>query len=305
LVAELKQCLKKQQANRSVDGCATSPRGRRGQLLTRAIVGVSRRKPVSCADSPKFVDYEPPSRQKRGDKIGAQTGPKRCPSCGLRFSNTLGKMGVNKNQNEGGGIMKAKSLLLTGLLVATGSTFLSLPAGADCWMTCPPGSTATPSSSGKQGATATTEPAVSPEESTPAKEPETAAKASTTSGPAKPKVVPTATEASTVPAASPEELTQATKPEATAKASPTPVPKPKAVPTPAAGGPAMEPSPVQPNTPAPTPAPTQDAVAPSTTPLPPQGNAAFQPAPAPSTAPAPVPIPGVVPGTNKMQVIPE
>ena len=68
--------------------------------------------------------------------------------------------------------MKAKSLLLTGLLVVTGLTFLSLPAGAECWMTCPPGSTATPNSTGKQGATATTEPAVSPEERTPAKEPD-------------------------------------------------------------------------------------------------------------------------------------
>ena len=100
--------------------------------------------------------------------------------------------------------MKAKSLLLTGLLVVTGLTFLSLPAGAECWMTCPPGSTATPNSTGKQGATATTEPAVSPEERTPAKEPETAAKASTTSVPAKPKAVPTATGAATEPAASPK-----------------------------------------------------------------------------------------------------
>ena len=47
LVAELQQCLKKQHGVRR-DGCAaTSPRGRRGELLTRAIVGVSRRKPVS------------------------------------------------------------------------------------------------------------------------------------------------------------------------------------------------------------------------------------------------------------------
>ena len=191
--------------------------------------------------------------------------------------------------------MKAKSLLLTGLLVGTGLTFLSLPAGAECWMTCPPGSTATPSSTGKQGATATTEPEVSPEERTPAKEPETAAK--------EPKAVPTATGATTEQAASPEELTQAKKPEATAKSSPNAVPaKPMAVPT---AGPAMKPPPVQSTTPAPAPAPTQDAVAPSTPPLPPQGNAAFQPAPAPSTVPAPVPIPGVVPGTSTMHVIPE
>lgn len=198
--------------------------------------------------------------------------------------------------------MKAKSLLLTGLLVAAGSMLMPFPAGAECWMTCPPGSTATPSPRGEQGATATTEPAVSPEERIPVKEPEAAAKASTTSVPAKPKAVPTATGATTEPAASPDEPTQAKKPEATAKASPTPVPaKPKAVPTPAASGPAIEHPPIQSTAPAPAP----NAVAPSTPPLPPQGNAAFQPAPAPSTVPAPVPIPGVVPGTDTMQVIPE
>jgi len=168
--------------------------------------------------------------------------------------------------------MKAKSLLLTELLVATGLTLLSLPAGAECWMTCPPGSTATPSSTREQGATATTEQAVSPEERTPAK----------------------------------GELTQGKKPEATAKASPVPAPaKPKSVPTPAAAGSAAKPPPVQSTTPAPAPAPNQDAVAPSTPPLPPQGNAAFQPAPAPPTVPAPVSIPGLVPGTATMHVIPE
>ena len=46
--------------------------------------------------------------------------------------------------------MKAKSLLLTELLVATGLTLLSLPAGAECWMTCPPGSPATPSPTGSR-----------------------------------------------------------------------------------------------------------------------------------------------------------
>ena len=49
LVAELPQCPKKQHGYqvRRDDCAATSPRGRRGQLLTRPIVGVSRRKPVS------------------------------------------------------------------------------------------------------------------------------------------------------------------------------------------------------------------------------------------------------------------
>ena len=209
--------------------------------------------------------------------------------------------------------MKAKSLLLTELLVATGLTLLSLPAGAECWMTCPPGSTATPSSTREQGATATTEQAVSPEERTPAKgeltqgkKPEATAKAASTPAPAKPKVVPAPAGATTEPGAPPEGRAPAKGPEATAKASPVPAPaKPKSVPTPAAAGSAAKPPPVQSTTPAPAPAPNQDAVAPSTPPLPPQGNAAFQPAPAPPTVPAPVSIPGLVPGTATMHVIPE
>ena len=49
LVAELPQCPKKQHGYqvRRDDCAATSPRGRRGQLLTRAIVDVSSRKPVT------------------------------------------------------------------------------------------------------------------------------------------------------------------------------------------------------------------------------------------------------------------
>ena len=71
--------------------------------------------------------------------------------------------------------MKAKSLLLTVLVPATGLAFLSLPAGADCWMTCPPGYTATPSATEEP---ATAEPAASTEELTPAKKPEATVKAS-------------------------------------------------------------------------------------------------------------------------------
>ena len=74
--------------------------------------------------------------------------------------------------------MKAKSILLAELVAVAGLMFVSLPAGAECWMTCPPGSTATPSSRGDQGATATVEPTASPEEATPAKMPEATAKAS-------------------------------------------------------------------------------------------------------------------------------
>ena len=115
--------------------------------------------------------------------------------------------------------MKAKSRLLTELLVATGLTLLSLPAGAECWMTCPPGSTATPSSTREQGATATTEQAVSPEERTPAKgeltqgkKPEATAKAASTPAPAKPKAVPAPAGATTEPGAPPEGRTPAKGP---------------------------------------------------------------------------------------------
>ena len=117
--------------------------------------------------------------------------------------------------------MKAKSLLLTILVPVSGLTFLSLPAGAECWMTCPPGSTTTPSATEQTGVTATAEP-VSPEELTPAKTPETTAKASP--APAKPKAAPIPAEATVEPVASPEELTPAKTPEATAKASPAQVP---------------------------------------------------------------------------------
>jgi hypothetical protein len=248
----------------------------------------------------------PPSRQKGGDTIDRGGNP-RCSVGALFQLHAIAhaqKPGANKNY-ERGGIMKAKSLRLTALLVASGLTFLSSPAGAECWMTCPPGSTATPSPTGVQGATATAEPTLSPEEPTQDKKPEAMAKAAPTPVPAKPKAVPATAGATTEPAALPEERTRAKRSEATAKASPTPVPeKPKAVPTPAAAGPATEPPPVQSTTTAPAPVATQDAVAPSTPAPPHQGNAAFQPAPASST-PAPVPIPGLVPGTDTMHVIPE
>ena len=91
--------------------------------------------------------------------------------------------------------MKAKSLLLTILVPVTGLTFLSLPAGAECWMTCPPGSTATPSATNENGVTATAEPVASPEKQTLTKTPEATAKASPAPVPAKPKAAPTAAEA--------------------------------------------------------------------------------------------------------------
>ena len=78
--------------------------------------------------------------------------------------------------------MKAKSLLLTILVPVSGLTFLSLPAGAECWMTCPPGSTATPSATKENGVTATAEPVASPEKQTLTKTPEATAKASSSAG---------------------------------------------------------------------------------------------------------------------------
>jgi polysaccharide biosynthesis/export protein len=66
--------------------------------------------------------------------------------------------------------MKAQSLLLAVLVPVAALTFQSLPAGAQCWITCPPGSTAAPNATGTKGATATAEPAASPKK--PAKKPE-------------------------------------------------------------------------------------------------------------------------------------
>ena len=200
--------------------------------------------------------------------------------------------------------MKAKSLPLTILIPVSGLTFLSLPAGAECWMTCPPGSTATPSAAGMQGATATAEPVAASEELTPAKKSKTTVKA--LPAPAEPKASPVTAGATAEPAALPEEMAPATQTETTAKTSPAPAPaKSKAAPTPAGTRPAPEPPQVQSTTPAPVPAPTQDAVAtPAPVPQPSEENAAFQPAPA-QAAPAPVPIPGPVPGTATMHVIPE
>ena len=222
----------------------------------------------------------------------------------FRFSNALGKIGVNKKQKRNGGwIMKAKSLLLTILIPVSGLTFLSLPAGAECWMTCPPGSTTTPSATKENGVTATAEPVASPEKQTLTKTPEATAKASP--APAKPKAAPTPAEATVEPVASPEKQTLTKTQEATAKASPAAAPaKPKAATTPAGASSATEPSQVQSTSPAP--APIQDAGAlPARTPQPYGDNAAFQSAPAQGATPAPVPIPGPVPGTATMHVIPE
>ena len=203
--------------------------------------------------------------------------------------------------------MKAKSLLLTILVPVSGLTFLSLPAGAECWMTCPPGSTATPSATKENGVTATAEPVASPEKQTLDQNARSDGQGLSCPRPAKPKAAPTPAEATVEPVASPEELTPAKTPEATAKASPAPAPaKPKAAPTPAGASPAVEPSQVQSTSPAPAPAPAQDAGAlPAPTPQPYGDNAAFQSAPAQGAAPAPVPIPGPVPGTATMHVIPE
>ena len=193
------------------------------------------------------------------------------------------KVSVNKtSKTNGGWIMKAKYRLLTVLVPATGLAFLSLPAGAECWMTCPPGSTATPSATEKP---ATAEWAASTEELTPAKNPEATAKASPASLPA--KVEPTA---------STEELTPAKKPEATAKAPPAPVPaKPKTA-TPTGADPATDLPPAHADS---------GRGDPVSVPQSSETNAAFQPAPSQAAPPAPDAISGPVPGTATMHVIPQ
>jgi hypothetical protein len=207
-----------------------------------------------------------------------------------------GKMGVHKTPKKGGWIMKAKSFLLTVVAVTTGLTFLSLPAGAECWMTCPPGSTTTPSAARNQGVTATAEPTASPKLTT-AKKAEGTESSPT---PAKPKAAP-------IPVGATAPATTAQKTETTAKASPTPVPaKPKATPLADGTGPATEPPPIPPAAPALMPAPSQgEATPPVPVPQSSETNAAFQLPPAQAAPPAPAPIPGPVPGTATMRVIPE
>src|SRR5262249_36000668 len=275
-------------------GAATGLSGRRDQLH-------SQRSQYPKIDSPKFVADEPPSRQKGGGTIGAWKNPRRCSSSGFPLLEHARKKDVNKHQKSTGGwIMKRKSFLLNVVAVATGLTFLSLQAGAECWMTCPPGSTTTPSAAGTQGVAATAEPTASPA-LTNAKKAEATAKALPAPVPAKPKATPSPAGA-TAPA---EELTTATKPEATAKASPTPMSaKPKVTLAPDGVGAAAEPSPILPE--AQLPAPTQSKATPQVSvPKLSPPNATFQPAPPQEAPPAPVPIPGPVPGTATMHVITE
>ena len=141
--------------------------------------------------------------------------------------------------------MKAKSILLAELVAVAGLIFVPLPAGAECWMVCPPGSTAAPSSKGDQGATATVEPAASPQEATPAKKPKATAKASPTA-PVKPR-----------PAAAPAEAEPATEPpsvQSTTPAQPARTQGPVAPPAPVLNA-AFQPAPTQPAAPAPVPIP--------------------------------------------------
>ena len=105
--------------------------------------------------------------------------------------------------------MKAKSLLLTVFVPVTGLTFLSLPAGAECWMTCPPGSTAAPNATETQGATATEELVAT-------------AKASPTPVPGKRKASPAPAADTMEPAASPED-NAAFQPAPAQAAAPAPV----------------------------------------------------------------------------------
>ena len=228
------------------------------------------------------------------------------PSWGFSLLEHARKTGVNKYQKrKGGWIMKAKSFLLNVVAAATGLTFLSLPADAECWMTCPPGSTTTPNPAETQNVTATAEPTASPELTT-AKKPEATDNASPTPVPAKAKAALNPAGATAEPATSPE-LTTAKKPEATAKVSPTPVlAKPKAALAPHAAGSTTEPPPFLPAAPVPAHAPTQgEATPPVPVPQSSETNAAFQPAPSQAPPPAPVAIPGPVPGTATMHVIPQ
>jgi hypothetical protein len=113
--------------------------------------------------------------------------------------------------------MKPKLLLLTVLVSVAGPTWLSSPAGAECWMVCPPESTASPNETGI--ATATTEPTSSAEELTRVEKPEATAKAAPAPAPAKleaatapagagPAPKPTQVQSTTQPPPSQDAVTQ-------------------------------------------------------------------------------------------------
>ena len=68
-----------------------------GKLLTREQFLVSQGAQSGLLSaSPRFVGYEPP----RGKQNAANTKARQYPSCGLRFSNTLGKMGVTSGKSH-------------------------------------------------------------------------------------------------------------------------------------------------------------------------------------------------------------
>ena len=181
--------------------------------------------------------------------------------------------------------MKTTSLLLVSFTAVSGLGVLSLPAAAECWMTCPPGSTATPSRTCQQTATAEAQPVASPEAQRPV------AKADVTD-----ESFPATASAKKKTARPPGVATK--PPPIEPKATPAPVEE-ATVPTPvqAKAAPAMQPPPAEPVSPAAVPAQARPQTPPPT--------AAFQPAPVQGAAPSPAPIPGPIPGTATMRVIPE
>jgi len=102
--------------------------------------------------------------------------------------------------------MKATFLLLTTFTAISGSAVLSLPAAAECWMTCPPGTTTTPSAAVQEAPTAEAEPVISPEASKPAMKAEAKEQGSPSSAPAKKKAAPAQATATATPSLKPEAI---------------------------------------------------------------------------------------------------
>ena len=210
------------------------------------------------------------------------------PSHGAAQSDqTRPQSGVEGRSNDGGRTMRTTFLFLASFTAICGFAFLSWPAAAECWMTCPPGSTAPPSATEQQPSTAETEQLASPEAQKLVTKVEVKNESSRATVPSKKKSAQPPAVANTPPSIEP-------------KTTAAPVEEvPGSTPVQAKAAPVKQATPIEPTA---LPAvPAQNLVRPQT----PPPAAAFQPAPVRGAAPSPSPLPGPIPGTATMRVIPE
>ena len=182
--------------------------------------------------------------------------------------------------------MKTTSLLLVSFTAVVRLAVLSLPAAAECWMTCPPGSTATPSGTGQQTPTAETEPVASPEAQKPVAKVGRNGQELASDSVGK-------EENSSASWRGHQAATNRTENDSSTRRGSNGLNS-----SAGQGGSCMQPPPAEPTRLLRCP---HRLVRPQT----PPPTAAFQPAPVQGAAPSPAPIPGPIPGTATMRVIPE